>query len=83
MDPVVTSFGIGDAVTAYLAKDGVAKLLGPTTDYLGQSLKDLTHRRVESIAKIFSNASDKLGSQLDEPGQVPPRVLEVVVKEGS
>ena len=77
MEPVTT------AVTAYLAKDGIGKLLGPTADYLGEGLRDLTRRRVESIGRIFSNASTKLGSQLDEPGQVPPRVLKTVLNEGS
>ena len=81
MEPV-TTVGLG-AIAAYLAKDGVAKLLGPTADYLGDGLRDLTQRRVESIGKIFSNASKKLGSQLEEPGQVPPRVLKIVMNEGS
>ena len=81
MEPV-TTIGLG-AVAAYVAKDGIGKLLGPTADYLGDGLRDLTRRRVESIGRIFSNASTKLGSQLDEPGQVPPRVLKTVLNEGS
>ena len=81
MEPV-TTIGLG-AVAAYVAKDGIGKLLGPTADYLGEGLRDLTRRRGESIGRIFSNASTKLGSQLDEPGQVPPRVLKTVLNEGS
>lgn len=81
MEPV-TTVGLG-AIASYLAKDSVAKLLGPTADYLGEGLRDFTQRRVDSINKIFSNASKKLGSQLEEPGQVPPRVLKTVVNEGS
>ena len=81
MEPV-TTLGFG-AITAYLAKDGIAKLLGPTAAYLGEGLRDLTHRRGESIGRIFSNASAKLGDQLDAPGQVPPRVLRTVMNEGS
>ena len=81
MEPI-TTVGLG-AIAAYLAKDGVAKLLGPTADYLGEGLRDLTRRRVESIGRIFSNASAKLGDQLDAPGQVPPRVLRTVMNEGS
>ena len=81
MEPV-TTIGLG-AIAAYLAKDGIAKLLGPTADYLGEGLMDLTQRRVESIGKIFSNASKKLGSQLDIPGEVPPRILRTVVNEAS
>ena len=81
MEPV-TTIGLG-AIAAYLAKDGIAKLLGPTADYLGEGLRDLTRRRLESIGRIFANASTKLGSQLDEPGHVPPRVLNTVLNEGS
>lgn len=81
MEPV-TSIGLG-AIAAYLAKDGVAKLLGPTADYLGEGLKNLTQRRVESIGQIFANASAKLGNRLDQPGQVPARVLKAVLNEGS
>ncbi len=81
MEPV-TTVGFG-AIAAYLAKDGIAKLLGPTADYLGEGLRELTRRRVESIGRIFSNASAKLGDQLDAPGQVPPRVLRTIMNEGS
>ena len=80
MEPI-TSAGL--AITAYLTKDGITKLLGPTAEYLGEGLKDLTRRRVESIGKIFSNASRKLGNQLDVPGQVPPRILRTVMNEAS
>ena len=38
---------------------------------------------MRALDGIFSNASTKLGSQLDEPGQVPPRVLKTVLNEGS
>lgn len=81
MEPV-TTVGLG-AIAAYLAKDGIAKLLGPTAEYLGDGLRDLTQRRIESIGRIFLNASKKLGSHLEEPGQVPPRILRTVVNEGS
>lgn len=81
MEPA-TTVGLG-AITAYLAKDGIAKLLGPTADYLGEGLRDLTQRRIESIGKMFSNASKKLGPQLNMPGQVPPRILRTVMNEAS
>ncbi|MDE0250008.1 MAG: hypothetical protein OXK72_03265 [Gammaproteobacteria bacterium] len=81
MEPV-TTVGLS-AIAAYLAKDGVTKLLGPTADYLGGGLKDLTQRRIENIRKVFSNASKKLGGQLEEPGQVPPRILKTVINEAS
>ena len=81
MEPV-TTVGLG-AILAYLTKDSVAKLLGPTADYLGGGLKDLTQRRIENIGKVLSNASQKLGSQLEKPGQVPPRILKAVINEAS
>ena len=77
-----TTVGLG-AITAYLAKDGVSKLLGPTADYLGKGLRNLTQRRIESIGKMFSNASKKLGSQIEAPGQVPPRILKAVMNDAS
>ena len=81
MEPVTTvSLGVA---TAYLAKDGVAKLLGPTADYLGEGLRDLTQRRVESIGKMFTIASKKLGSQIEAPGQIPPRILKTVMHDAS
>ena len=74
---------IGLGIGAYLAKDGVAKLLGPTAEYLGEGLRDLTQRRVESIGRMFSNASKKLGGRLEQSGEVPPTVLRTVVNEAS
>ena len=38
VDPA-TGVGIA-AITAYLAKDGVQKLLGPSTEFLGNELKN-------------------------------------------
>ncbi len=71
------------AIAAYLGKDGVQKILGPTADYLGEELKAFTQRRINNVRKIFSNSKKKLGSRLDSPGQVPPRVLKAVINEGS
>lgn len=77
-----TAIGLG-AIAAYLSKDGLAKLLGPTADYLGNGLKNLTQQRCENIAQIFHSAETKLGGKIDEPGQIPPKVLKVIVDEGS
>ncbi len=74
---------VAGAIAAYLGKDGVQKILGPTADYLGEELKAFTQRRVENTAKIFLNAKKKLGPRLDSPGQVPPKVLKSVINEGS
>jgi hypothetical protein len=78
----ITTVGLG-AVGAYLGKDGIQKLLGPTADYLGQGLRDFTQRRAETIGKVFQNAESKLGEKLEHPGEVPPKVLKAVMDEGS
>lgn len=80
-EPIIT-VGLG-AVGAYLGKDGVQKLLGPTADYLGQGLRDFTQKRTETIGRIFQNAESKLGEKLENPGQVPPKVLKAVLDDGS
>ena len=76
------TLGVG-AVGAYLGKDGLEKLLGPTAEYLGSGLKDFTKKRVENIRKIFENAHLKLGNKIESHGQIPPKVLKVILDEGS
>jgi hypothetical protein len=78
----LTTIGVG-AVAAYLGKDGLQKLLGPTADYLGTGLREFTQRRVENIGKIFQSAEKKLGNKINGPGEVPPKVLKSVLNEGS
>ena len=80
-EPIIT-VGVG-AIAAYLGKDGLQKLLGPTADYLGGELQEFTKKRVENIGKIFSKAEEKLGDSIESPGQVPPKVLKTVINEGS
>jgi len=81
VDPIST-IGLG-AVSAYLAKDALQKLLGPTAEYLGDGLRYLTRRRIENIGRIFQKAGAKLGDRIEAPGEVPPRVLKTVLNEGS
>jgi hypothetical protein len=61
----------------------VEKLLGPTTEYLGEGLKNWTARRMENVSRVFSNASKRLGKKLDEPGAIPPKVLKEVLDGAS
>ena len=51
--PEIITVGIG-AIAAYLGKDGLQKILGPTADYLGGELKAFTQRRINNVGKIFS-----------------------------
>lgn len=80
VDPITV--GAGAAVAAYLSKDGVTKLLGPTADYLGGELKGLVEKSQKNIGSIFKKAEEKAGPKLDTPGSVNPRVLKHVVDEG-
>lgn len=50
-DPV-TTVGIG-VVAAYVGKDIVLKILGPTADYLGGELREVTQRRMENIGRTY------------------------------
>ena len=82
MPEPVTTIGIS-AIAAYLGKDGLSKLLGPTADYLGGELKVFTEKRIENIGRIFKNAEDKLGTDISKNGSVPPKVLKTIINEGS
>ena len=82
MPEPITTVGIS-AIAGYVGKDLVIRLLGPTADYLGGELKEFTIKRMENLGRIFSNAERKLGDKLNCPGQVPPKVLKMIVNEGS
>lgn len=82
MPEPITTIGLG-AIAAYLGKDGLEKLLGPTADYLGGGLKDFTHKRMENIGRIFKRADEKLGDKRDQPGIIPPKVLKTIMNDGS
>jgi hypothetical protein len=61
----------------------VLKILGPTADYVGDGLQQWTEARAQNLRRVFSKAEQKLGPErLEEPGQVPPRVLKGVLDEG-
>lgn len=61
----------------------VEKILGPTTDYLGEGLKLWTQKRVENTSRIFKRAQVLLGDDLNLPGAVPPKVLHGILNQGS
>lgn len=78
-----TATGLTVLGTAVGSAKLVGKLLGPTADYIGMGLKEWTSKRVKNIATIFNVAAKRLGTAVDEPGQVPPKVLRNVLEEGS
>jgi hypothetical protein len=59
------------------------KILGPTAEYFGGQLKAWTAKRVENAKAIFLKAQTKLGSGIEEPGAVPPRIAHQVIDIGS
>lgn len=68
---------------AYLySKDALEKLLGPTAEYIGERGRDLVRKADENLSRIVHSAMQRLGSRIDEPGQVSPRVLRHVWEEG-
>lgn len=80
-DPITTLTAGG--LVAYLGKDAVQKMLGPTAAYLGDGMKDIAEKRLSNIARVFENARKKLGARIETPGEVPPRVLKAIVDDAS
>jgi hypothetical protein len=86
MDPSLVKLGEDVATlgaTAWASKDIVAKLLGPTADYLGGEIAGLTRKCNINISDIFDRATRKLGNKLDDHGQVNPRILKGILSDGA
>jgi len=71
------------ASSLLLSKEPLNKLLGPTLDYFGKEIESFAKKRAENIGRIFQKAIKKLGSKIDEPGQVHPKILKGIVLDGS
>ena len=69
-------FQIMSAVMTY-------KLLGPSAVYLGGKTKELAQKAVENIERVFVNAKNKLGNDIEKEGSVPPRVLKGTINEAA
>ncbi len=79
VDEQIVVVGVG----AYLGLKEVApRLLGPTADYLGQGLRLYTEKGAENLRRIFVNGIKKAGKKVDEPGQVPAKVVKEVLEAG-
>lgn len=61
----------------------IEKLLGPTCEYIGQNIQQLTKRMHDNLTKIFINAEAKLGDRINEEGKVPPKVLKSILENGA
>ena len=44
----------GTGLTALAASPIVLRLLGPTADYIGDSLRNLAEKRAENVRRIFN-----------------------------
>jgi hypothetical protein len=76
--------GAGLAIlgSAELSKELLGKILGQTAEYIGGGVQQWTERRVENVRRVFQKARDKLGSELERPGAIPPRVLSAILEQG-
>jgi hypothetical protein len=68
---------------AWASKDVVAKILGPTAEYLGGEIRNFAEKCNVNLSDVFKRAARKLGSRLEQPGQVNPRVLRGVINDGA
>ena len=69
--------------TALGGKDIIIKILGPTSEYIGDGLKDFAEKRLNIVKEIFKNANEKLGDKINTDGSIPPKVLQGTLNEGS
>lgn len=73
--------GIGLAMIG--GKDIIVKLLGPTADYLGNETKNLVEKSCNNLKHIFIHATTLLGTEIESPGQVSPRILKRIFDDGA
>lgn len=74
---------VGTGLALFGAAKLVEKILGPTAEYIGMSAETWAKKRVENFQRILLLAQQKLGSRIDAPGQVPPKVLRTLLDTGS
>ena len=78
---------ITTAAIAYVTKDGIEKLLGPTFEYYGIGLKNtienFNNKAKKNLDNIIQKSIIKKGKKLEEKGLINPRILKEVVMDGS
>ena len=74
---------VGSGLAIFGSAKLIEKLLGPTCEYLGQNIQQLTKKMHDNIAKIFINAESKLGDRINQEGKVPPKVLKSIIENGA
>lgn len=73
---------IGTGLVILGSAELMAKLLGPTFEYFGEGLKSYTQRGLQNVERILEIGMKRLGSKIDEPGQIPPKVFSRILREG-
>ena len=73
---------------AILLQNSINRILGPTADYLGDSLRTFVENPKNSqvaikIANTLSVAQKRLGDRIHEPGQIPLRVARTILSEAA
>lgn len=61
----------------------IEKILGPTSEYVGEQIKEWTKKRIENTSAIFKNAQKKLGDNINNTGTVPPKILKGIFEDGA
>ncbi len=75
IDPEMAKSTITTGLIVWGSKDMLSKLLGPTAEYIGEKTKGLVEKCDINLDNIFKKALRKLGSKIEEPGIVSPRIL--------
>lgn len=83
VDPQLVKHIVTVGASVWGSKELVGKVLGPTAEYLGGEIRNFAAKCNINISQVFVTAARKLGSRLDEPGQVNPRVLKGVLNEAA
>ncbi|MBP1927709.1 hypothetical protein J2741_000256 [Methanolinea mesophila] len=61
----------------------VKRILGPTSDYLGEKLRDLIALRQKNLEEIVIKTGEVLGDGVEEEGIINPRIVERLINSGS
>lgn len=73
---------IGGGLALFGGKKLIGQFLGPTADYFGEGLKNYSKKGCENVSRVFDIAIRNIGRRIENPGQVPPKVLKEVLNGG-
>ena len=72
-----------ETILAILSAPLMLKFLGPSVEYLGEQFRDvLLKKGVENLERILKKGIEKVGNKIEQPGDVPLRVLRAILQEG-